>query len=503
MTQTAIPMHTAEDETYGFVPREGVLFERSAEGRTGVELPPLDVPEADLPPAEFVRDELPLPQVSELDVVRHFTRLSQYNFAVDLGFYPLGSCTMKYNPKINDAIANWPAFSHLHPYQDESTVQGALRLMYELQEWLAEIAGLPAVTLQPSAGAHGELTGALIIHAYHAKQGRQRKHMLIPDSAHGTNPATAAMVGYETVTIPTGADGNLDLDALKRTLDELGEDVAGLMITNPSTLGLFEEHILDIAEAVHAVGGLIYMDGANMNAMVGVAKPGDLGMDILHYNLHKTFSVPHGGGGPGAGATAVRADLARFLPVPVVAKDGDRYYLDYDRPDSIGRVRAFYGNFNNMVRGYVYMRALGGNGLTEMTKDAVLNANYVRAQLKGVYHLPFDRICKHEVVFTGQWQAERYGVRTLDIAKRLIDYGIHPPTIYFPLTVPEAMMIEPTETESKQTLDRFIAIMKQIAREAEETPDVVKSAPHRTPVRRLDEARAARQPVLRWTPPAE
>ena len=486
-------------ETYGFVPREPLIFELSVPGRRGVELPPLDVPEAELPPDEYLRDDLPLPEVSEVDVVRHFTRLSQLNFAVDIGFYPLGSCTMKYNPKINDAIANLPGFLHLHPYQDEATVQGMLRLMYELQEWLGEIAGLPAVTLQPSAGAHGELTGVLIIHAYHTSKGRQRKVILVPDSAHGTNPATAAMVGYQTVSIPTDPNGNLDLEALKAALNE---DVAGLMITNPSTLGLFEEHILEVAEAVHSVDGLIYMDGANMNAMVGVAKPGDLGMDILHYNLHKTFSVPHGGGGPGAGATAVRADLARFLPVPVVAKDGDRYYLDYDRPESIGRVRAFYGNVNNMVRGYVYMRMLGNEGLNDMSRLAVLNANYIRALLKGVYYLPYDRICKHEVVFSGKWQAKK-GVRTLDIAKRLIDFGIHPPTIYFPLIVEEALMIEPTETESKDTLDRFVEVMRRIAEEAETNPDVVCSAPHVTPVKRLDEARAARRPVLRWTPEAK
>lgn len=482
-------------DTYGFLPREQLIFERSEAGRTGVELPPLDVPESDLPPDDYLRDDLPLPEVSEVEVVRHFTRLSQLNFAIDLGIYPLGSCTMKYNPKLNDAIADLPGFAQLHPYQDESTVQGALRLMYELQEWLGEIAGMPGVTLQPSAGAHGELTGALIIRAYHVSKGHPRTTMLVPDSAHGTNPATAAMVGYDTVEIPTGADGNMDLGALREALNE---DVAGLMITNPSTLGLFEEHILDVAEAVHSVDGLIYMDGANMNAMAGIAKPGELGMDILHYNLHKTFSVPHGGGGPGAGATAVQEHLAKFLPVPIVAKDDGHYYFEYDLPESIGRIRAFYGNFNNAVRGYAYMRTLGADGLNDMSRTAVLNANYIRANLKETYKLPYERICKHEVVFSGDWQAEN-DVRTLDIAKRLLDFGIHSPTIYFPLTVSEALMIEPTETESKQELDRFIAVMRRIAKEAEEEPEIVTSAPHNTPVGRLDEVQAARNPVLRWT----
>jgi glycine dehydrogenase subunit 2 len=410
---------------------------------------------------------------------------------------------MKYNPKINDAIANLPGFQDLHPYQDPATIQGALQLMGELQEWLGEMAGLPGVTLQPSAGAHGELTGALIIRAYHEAQGRPRKTILIPDSAHGTNPATAAMVGYDTKEIPTDANGNTDLDALRQLMNE---DVAGLMITNPSTLGVFEENILEIADIIHEHGGLIYMDGANMNAMVGIARPGDLGMDILHYNLHKTFTVPHGGGGPGAGATAVREELAQFLPVPLVKRNDDgSYAFDYDRPNSIGRVRAFYGNFNNMVRGFVYMRVLGKEGLLDMSKTAVLNANYLKARLKGVYHLPFDRTCKHEVIFTSKWLKEQtsdrdHPVRTLDVAKRLLDYGIHSPTIYFPLIVEECMLIEPTETESIATLDRFVDVMKQIAREAVEEPDLVTTAPHNTPLSRLDEARAARQPDLRWRP---
>jgi glycine dehydrogenase subunit 2 len=487
-------------EPTGFVAHAGLIFERSEAGRIGVEFPAVDVPTTDLP-ADLRRDELNLPEVSELEMVRHFTRLSQKNFAIDIGFYPLGSCTMKYNPKVNDAVANLPGFQDLHPYQDPATLQGALQLMYELQTWLGEIAGLPGVTLQPAAGAHGELTGALIIRAYHEKQGRPRKTILVPDSAHGTNPATAAMVGYDTQEIPTGKDGNVDMEALRAAMTE---DVAGLMITNPSTLGVFEENIIEVAEIVHAKGGLIYMDGANMNAMVGIARPGDLGMDILHYNLHKTMTVPHGGGGPGAGATAVREDLAKFLPVPMVsqAEDGT-YYLDYDRPDSIGRIRAFYGNFNNMVRAFVYMRTLGKEGLLDMSKTAVLNANYIKESLRGVYHLPFDRTCKHEVIFTSKWLKEQTGVRTLDVAKRLLDYGIHAPTVYFPLTVEECMLIEPTETESVRTLDRFVEVMKQIAQEAIETPDIVKEAPHLAPLTRLDEVRAARQPDLRWRPNPE
>jgi glycine dehydrogenase subunit 2 len=465
-------------------------------------LPPLDVPAAPALAADLLRDDLLLPELSEAETVRHFTRISRGNFAIDLGFYPLGSCTMKYNPKVNDQIANSAPFTQLHPYQDPSTVQGALQMLFELQQWLAEIAGLPAVTLQPAAGAHGELTGALIIHAHHAAAGRQRRIMLIPDSAHGTNPATASMVGYSTRTVVTDASGNLDLSSLRAALDE---DVAGLMITNPNTLGLFEEHIEAVASAVHEVGGLVYMDGANLNAMAGVAKPGELGMDLLHFNLHKTFSVPHGGGGPGAGATAVRADLAKFLPAPVLVCDGGdgdaasaaaTYRLDADRPDSIGRVRAFHGNFNNAVRGFAYLLSLGGDGLLDMAQTAVLNANYLRVKLAPTYQLPYPRICKHEVVLSAAPQAAA-GVRAIDIAKRLIDYGIHPPTIYFPLTVPEALMIEPTETESKAVLDHFVAAMQAIAREAAEHPDIVTSAPHGTPVGRLDEVTAARRPILR------
>lgn len=473
---------------------EPLLFEIGKPGRVNDFLPELDVPEAPLP-AGYVRDELPLPDVSEIDVVRHFTRLSQLNFSIDTNFYPLGSCTMKYNPKINEETARLPGFAWLHPYQDESTVQGALQLMYELQEVLAEIAGLPGVTLEPAAGAHGEFTGVLIMWAYHAHNGdSDRKYILVPDSAHGTNPATAAMCGYQVVEIPSDERGNMDPAAIEAALNE---EVAGLMLTNPSTLGLFEEHILEITEMVHQAGGLVYCDGANMNALLGAAKPGELGCDVLHYNLHKTFSTPHGGGGPGAGATAVTEELTPFLPVPVVARNARGYYLDYDRPLSIGRVRAFYGNFANMVRAYTYIRHQGRAGLEAVGSNSVLNANYLLARLRDAYDLPYDRSCMHEVVLSGKRQAKQ-GARTLDIAKRLLDFGFHAPTIYFPLIVGEALMIEPTETESKETLDAFADVMLRIAREAAETPDVVREAPHNTPVSRLDEVTAARHPNLRW-----
>ena len=477
---------------------EPLLFELSQPGHNPGRLPEVDVPAADLP-VELTRADLPLPEVSEIDLVRHFTRLSQLNFSVDTHFYPLGSCTMKYNPRVNDWAATLPGFLMLHPYQPEATTQGALRLLYELQQDLGAIAGLPGVTLQPSAGAHGELTGVLIIMAYHRARGdEKRTRILVPDSAHGTNPATAAMVGYSVTHIPTDARGNLDLDTLRAEMDDT---VAGIMLTNPNTLGLFEENILTVTSLIHERGGLVYCDGANMNAVLGITRPGDLGCDILHYNLHKTFSVPHGGGGPGAGGTAVRADLAPFLPTPVVARrddaSGPEYYLDYDRPHSIGRIRAFYGNFGNAVRGYTYIRSLGPDGLRAVSENAVLNANYIRARLTGVYDLPYDRICMHEAVFSGRQQA-KLGVRTLDIAKRLIDFGIHPPTVYFPLIVEEALMIEPTETETRATLDTFIEAMTRIAREAQETPDLVKEAPHTTPISRPDDVAAARKPVVRW-----
>lgn len=477
---------------------EPLLFELSSSGRTGFSLPECDVPQTPLP-EDRLRDALCLPEVSERDLIKHFTRLSQLNFSVDTGFYPLGSCTMKYNPKVNEEVARLPGFAHIHPYQDEGLVQGALRLIYEFQEDLGEIAGLPAVSLQPAAGAHGELTGMLMVRAYHQNRRDERREVvLVPDSAHGTNPATAAMCGYRVMTIPSDERGNIDVDILR---DRADESVAALMLTNPNTLGLFEERILEVEEIIHGLGALIYCDGANMNALLGIAKPGELGMDILHYNLHKTFSTPHGGGGPGAGATAVRGDIAPFLPLPLVAKretsKGTRYYLDYDRPLSIGRVGSFYGNFGVMVKAYAYIRALGGEGLREVSEDAVLSANYLLSGLQGYYYLPYDRLCLHECVFSGRWQKES-GIHTLDIAKRLIDFGFHPPTIYFPLIVEEALMIEPTETESLETLEGFIAAMREIAREAKEEPDTLRAAPHKTPVGRLDEVTAARKPNLRW-----
>ncbi len=476
---------------------EPLLIELSAPGRHTEYLPPLDVPEAPLP--EHLRASIGLPEVSEVDVVRHFTRLSQLNYSIDTGIYPLGSCTMKYNPRVNEAIARYPGFAHIHPLQDEATVQGALALMWELQTYLTEIAGMDACSVQPAAGAHGELTGVLMIWAYHRDRGEAyRDTILAPDTAHGTNPASAAMVGYQVTSVPGDERGNVDLEALRAATDE---HVAGLMITNPNTLGLFEEQILAAAEIVHEAGGLVYLDGANMNAMLGVARPGDLGMDILHYNLHKTFGTPHGGGGPGAGATAVVERLAPFLPTPVATRREDgSFTLDDHQPKSIGRVHGFYGNFANIVRGYSYIRAHGSDGLRQVSCAAVLNANYLRSRLKEAYGAPYDRFAMHEVVLTGRRQAES-GVRTLDIAKRLMDYGLHPPTIYFPLTVPEAMLIEPTETESQASLDAFADAMLAIAEEAERDPELVCSAPHTTPVTRLDEATAARRPKLVWDRP--
>jgi glycine cleavage system P protein (glycine dehydrogenase) subunit 2 len=475
---------------------EPLIFELSSPGRTGAHLPALDVPAAPLPEG-FVRDGLPLPELSEVDVVRHFTHLSTMNFSVDTVFYPLGSCTMKYNPKINDAVAALPGLARIHPYQDEGTVQGALRLLYELQQHLAEIAGMANTTLQPAAGAHGELTGVLMIRAYHVSRGdSKRKKIIVPDSAHGTNPATAAMVGYSVVAVKADAHGNVDIDALKALLDDT---VAGMMITNPSTIGLFDQNIVEVNALVHEAGGLVYGDGANMNALLGICKPGEVGFDILHFNLHKTFSVPHGGGGPGACGTTVVEKLEPFLPVPLVTKVGDRYTLDENRPLSIGRVRAFFGNFANLMRGYAYIRSHGAEGLRAVSENAVLNANYILAKLKHAYDLPYDRTCYHEVVFSGRRQAKG-GVRTLDMAKRLIDFGIHPPTVYFPLVVEEALMIEPTETESRETLDRFCDVMLQIAEEAKSDPELFHAAPHHTPVSRLDETTAARKPDLRWMP---
>jgi len=483
---------------------EPLLFEIGAPGREGYSLPEPDVPTRDLdemlPPARQ-RQELNLPEVAQIDLVRHFTRLSQQNFSVDTSFYPLGSCTMKYNPKVNEDAARLAGFRAIHPYQPAETVQGALRLMYELQNYLASISGMAGITLQPAAGAHGELTGMLMVRAYHAARGHQRRLVLVPDSAHGTNPATAAMCGYEVATLRSNGRGGVDLDELRRLMTD---EVAALMLTIPNTLGLFDENICEVASIVHSRGGLLYCDGANMNALLGQVRFADLGCDVLHFNLHKTFSTPHGGGGPGAGPVGVSQPLLPFLPVPVVgyrpeAAEGEKYFLDWDRPQSIGRVRAFYGNFGVMVRAYTYIRTLGAEGLRAVSENAVINANYLLALLKEYYDLPYQRRCMHEAVLSAKRQ-KAHGVRALDIAKRLIDYGLHPPTIYFPLIVEEALMIEPTETESKQTLDYFARAMIEIAEQAERNPEVVLAAPHHTPVGRLDEVAAARRPNLRWRP---
>jgi glycine dehydrogenase subunit 2 len=480
---------------WGSALTEPLLSELSRPGRRGHQLPDLDGEAAELP-AELLRDDLRLPELSELDVVRHFTHLSTFNHSIDSGFYPLGSCTMKYNPKVNEEVAGLPGFAAIHPYQPESTVQGALAVMHESARLLAEVTGFEAVTLQPAAGAQGELAGMLMIRACLQARGEgQRTKVLVPDSAHGTNPATAAMCGFYTVAIPTDRRGNVDLEKLRAEADS---ETVGLMLTNPNTLGLFEEHVVEISEVVHRAGGLMYGDGANLNAILGVVKPAEVGFDVLHINVHKTFSQPHGGGGPGAGPVAVTRELEPFLPRPVVALRDGRYLLDYDRPRSIGKVKAFHGHFGVFARVLTYILMHGGSGLREISRAAVLNANYLRALLQDVYTLAYDRTCMHEVVLSGRRQ-KAVGVRTLDIAKRLIDFNFHPPTIYFPLIVDEAIMIEPTETESKETLEAFADAMRQIAREAAESPERIHSAPHNRVVGRLDEVRAARQPVLRWS----
>lgn len=477
-----------------------LIFERSEAGRKAYSLPPCDVPRKDvteLLPGWALRKTPPaLPEVSEVDLVRHYTKLSQRNHGVDVGFYPLGSCTMKYNPKVNEDAAALPGFTNLHPYEPEDLVQGALELMYELGRYLCEIGGMDEITLQPAAGAHGELTGLMIIRAYHESRGdgAKRTKVIVPDSAHGTNPASAAFCGYKVVEVKSDARGGVDLDSLRAVMSD---EVAALMLTNPNTLGLFDENIVEIAQIVHQAGGLLYYDGANMNAIMGIARPGDMGFDVLHFNLHKTFSAPHGGGGPGSGPVAVKKALAPFLPVPVVDKKDGRFVLDYDRPQSIGKVKAFYGNFNVMVKAYAYIRALGARGLREASENAVLNANYLMRKLAPYYHLPYDRHCKHEFVLSAAHQLAS-GVHTADIAKMLLDYGFHAPTVYFPLIVREAIMVEPTETESKDTLDAFAAAMVEIARLAETNPEVLHSAPHKMVVGRLDDVTAARRPVLRW-----
>lgn len=482
--------------------RERLIFERSMPGHKAYFMPASTTPKKDineLLPAHMIRKEDPrLPQVSEIDVARHFTRLSNLNFGVDTGFYPLGSCTMKYNPKINEAMARLPGFIGLHPYQDECTVQGALRLMYELDVSLAEILGMDKMTLQPAAGAHGELTGIKIIKAYHEKRGDfKRTKVIVPDAAHGTNPATAVMAGLDVIEIKSNDLGEVDVEALRAAV---GEDTAALMLTNPNTLGLFERDIIEMAQIVHDAGGLLYYDGANANAIMGVSRPGDMGFDVVHVNIHKTFSTPHGGGGPGAGPVGVKGFLAPFLPVPTVEynRAEDNHYFDYEKPDTIGRMKAFYGNFGVLVRAYTYIRALGNTGIREAAEMAVLNANYLKKLIAEDYEIAQDRLCKHEFVATPARQKE-YGIHTTDIAKRMLDYGYHPPTIYFPLIVDEAMMFEPTETESKETLDEFAAVMKKIAQECKDNPDLVKSAPNCTIIGRPDEVKAAKEQVLRWT----
>lgn len=481
---------------------EPTVYELSSAGRSGVRFPDSDVPSSPLPEG-LLRADLPLPELSELDVVRHFTNLSTKNYSIDSGLYPLGSCTMKYNPKINEETARLPGFSHTHPLQPTETVQGNLALMFELQEWLKEIAGFAAVSLQPAAGAQGELTGVMIIRAYHqSRHDTKRTRFLIPDSAHGTNPASSAMSGFEVVTLPSDSRGNVDLAALNQLCDDT---VAGLMLTNPNTLGLFDENVLEVIKAVHDCGGLVYGDGANLNALLGICRPGDLGIDVMHFNLHKTFSTPHGGGGPGSGPVGVASHLADFLPGPnvVIVEEGSEDIAPlygWKMPaHSIGRVKSFWGQFGMMVRAYTYITMSGSDGLRKISEYAVLNANYLLARLRNTYHVPYDRICKHEFVMEGQFN-DAPDITALDIAKRLMDYDFHPPTNYFPLIVHHALMIEPTETENKQTLDHFADVLIKIAEEAHLEPSLLKDAPHKTPIGRVDEVKAAKDLVLCcWT----
>jgi len=477
--------------TGGLILNEPLLWHRGKPGRIGMSIPISDVPAAPID-AELLGPAVDFPDLSEVDVVRHYTRLSQWNFGVDTGMYPLGSCTMKYNPKTNERQAATPALAGAHPMLADTLCQGSLRILYELQQYLAMITGLDAVSLQPAAGAHGELAGMLIFHAFHRSRGDQRHKILIPDTAHGTNPASAALCGYKAVPVPSDARGMLN-PALVATL--MDTDTAGIMVTNPNTLGLFEERIREIAAIVHAKGGLVYGDGANMNAVLGVIDAKKCGIDVLHLNLHKTFSTPHGGGGPGAGPVCVTRELEPFLPVPLAVKEGDHYHLEFDRPQSVGRIHAFHGNFGVLVRAYSYILTMGATGLKRASQLAVLNANYIKEELKGVFHLPYDRPCMHECVFSDLKQQEHH-ISTVDLAKRLIDYGFHPPTIYFPLIVHGALMIEPTETECKDDIDQFIDTLKTIAREAAEQPELLRQAPQRCKVRRLDEVLAARSPCL-------
>lgn len=489
--------------TSGLCMEEPLIFERSRTGRTGYSLPeePSGVDEAlsNLPESLIRQTSPPLPEVSEVDVIRHFTRMSQWNFGIDTGTYPLGSCTMKYNPRVNEAVARFPGFVNAHPYLPVTWNQGILELMYHLERYLAEISGLQAVTLQPAAGAHGEFTGLQMIRtALISRDGNPRERVLVPDSAHGTNPATCAMNGYKTMNLKSNDQGLVDPESVRSAMTE---DIAGIMITNPNTLGMFEKDIDTITNIVHDKGGFVYCDGANLNAVLGRARPGDSGVDVMHFNLHKTFSTPHGGGGPGSGPVGVCAELEPYLPVPRIERMGSegnyRFVLQHNRPQSIGRVKAFFGNVGMLVRAYAYIREYGPDGLKQVTDIAVLNANYILANIRNDFDVPHDRLCMHECILTDKKQRE-YGVTTMDMAKRLIDYGFHPPTVYFPISVAGSVMIEPTETESKQELDELIMSLKEVAREAVETPDVLHSAPIRTRVGRMDETRAARNPCLRW-----
>lgn len=521
-TETSISRKTTGKVRPHQTQNERLLFEKSAPGKKGYKLPPLDVPAVNV--AELLGEaqrsqSAELPELSEIEIIRHFTRLSTWNYAIDLGMYPLGSCTMKYNPRVNEFVSRIEGLADAHPYRPDSLAQGILEVIDLLQRCLIEITGMDVITLQPAAGAHGEFTGILLTRAWHESQGNPRKKIIIPDSAHGTNPATAAICGYQVENLKSNADGGIDLDALERQVDE---DTAALMLTNPSTIGVFENQIHKIADILHAKGALLYMDGANMNALVGKVRPGDFGVDVMHLNLHKTFSTPHGGGGPGSGPVACKKFLEPFLPTPVLVRragtkglrdqgtegtgtkgqgteaagSGDLHW-DYDRPQSVGRVRAFYGNTGMFIRALAYILANGPDGLRQTTEDAVLNANYIRKKLEDLYELPYKTPSMHEVVFSDKRQAAK-GIKTGDIAKRLIDYGFHPYTVSFPLIVPGALMIEPTESESVEELDLFIEAMRSIAREVEETPELVKSAPHSTRVSRLDEVTAARKPILRW-----
>jgi len=471
-----------------------LIFEISKPQRRAYSLPECNLPQVTLPEIYCRKLTASLPEVSEPEIVRHFVNLSDLNHHVDKDLYPLGSCTMKYNPKINEELSRLSGMAQIHPLQPEKTTQGALKLMYELGEYLKKIVNLPAISLQPSAGAQGEFAGISMFKAYFNKRHESRKYILIPDSAHGTNPASVIFSGFKPITLPSNEQGLVDIDKLNELMTP---DIAGLMLTNPNTLGLFEKDIIKITDIVHNKGGLVHLDGANMNALLGITRVGDLGFDSVHFNLHKTFSTPHGGGGPGSGPIAVREILAPFLPVPVIAQKDDTYWLNYDLPDSIGKVQTFYGNFLVMVKAYIFLRIVGEEGLNDISKSAILNANYVIQSLKEDYLLPYKAFCMHEGVLSGK-NLKDYGIKTLDVAKRLLDCGFHAPTIYFPLIVSEALMIEPTENESKETLDRFIEIMKRIRQEAEKDPEVLKSSPHYTPVRRLDEVKAFKESKLRW-----